>query len=273
MSMAQTGGALDNGGAVNDNYTHRGAGMTLRSEATHFEMVPHWIMDHPEITGNAIRLYLLLRRYGDKNGVSFPGRKRLADDLRIAINTLDVAKDLLVQIGALRVEERLIEGSREQSTNLYTVVWEGSKIDSPPTQKLHDPLPKNWVHPYPKIGEGTNTQLTTYPTNQDKNMFDQFWNAYPRKSGKKAAERAWMSATLKDSPEEIIIAARKYRDDPNRIDQYTKHPATWLNQGCWEDDPLPSREPVTKIEAKHEQRRNLIQWAINQDQQRGELEA
>jgi hypothetical protein len=104
-------------------------------------------------------------------------------------------------------------------------------------------------------------------------MFDQFWAAYPRKAGKQAARKAWTQAVKQAPASAVILGAVRYADDPNRVDQYTKHPATWLNAGCWEDDPLPSRHPVTKIEAKQQQRRDLIQWAVQQDQQRGEIEA
>jgi hypothetical protein len=40
----------------------------------------------------------------------------------------------------------------------------------------------------------------------------------------------------------------RYRDDPNRVQEFTKHPATWLNGDCWLDDPLPPRERAGKSE-------------------------
>lgn len=220
-------------------------------EPVRFEMVPHWIMDHPSVTGNAIRLYLLLRRYADRDGVCYPGRRRLAEGLRIAVNTLDAAKDVLVEIGALSVTER------DYETNLYTVHWEQ------PDQKLTPPLPKNCTTPYPKIGYQTNTQRTnTQITTYDR--FDDFWSAYPRKAGKQAARKAWATALRTVSADVIIAGAVRYADDPNRVDQYTKHPATWLNAGCWDDEPLPLRV-AGKVEQRQQQRTNLLQWAIEQD--------
>jgi hypothetical protein len=64
--------------------------------------------------------------------------------------------------------------------------------------------------------------------------FDEFWQAYPKKVGKQDARRAWARATRSTDPDKIIDVVRRY---PFREDRtYVKHPATWLNDGCWEDD-------------------------------------
>jgi uncharacterized protein YdaU (DUF1376 family) len=64
--------------------------------------------------------------------------------------------------------------------------------------------------------------------------FQDFWSAYPRKAGKAAAERAWAKAMRVTTAEAIGAALRaaKWPDDP----QYIPHPATWLNQGRWDDE-------------------------------------
>jgi hypothetical protein len=72
--------------------------------------------------------------------------------------------------------------------------------------------------------------------------FEAFWDAYPRKVGKKAASAAFDKARKVASLQTICQAAARYRDDPNRDDAYTAHPTTWLNEGRWEDQtPLPNR--------------------------------
>jgi len=119
-------------------------------------------------------------------------------------------------------------------------------------------------------GEGEGEGIGSLIKKDEK--FAEFWDTYPRKAGKQAAQRAWKTAITKANPEQIIIAAGTFRHDPNREDQYTPHPATWLNQGRWDDEPLPSRQPVTKAEVKQQQRVNLIEWAMQQDQRQGEIE-
>lgn len=66
--------------------------------------------------------------------------------------------------------------------------------------------------------------------------FEDFWAVYPRRVAKKAARRAWEKALKDATPAEIIRGAERYRDSPSRSPRYTKHPSTWLNGGCWEDE-------------------------------------
>jgi hypothetical protein len=76
--------------------------------------------------------------------------------------------------------------------------------------------------------------------------FEAFWQEYPRKVGKKQALKAWQAA-LKDAAAEAIIAgAVRLAADPNRVPQFTPHPATWLNRGGWDDEPLPARGDTRK---------------------------
>lgn len=70
--------------------------------------------------------------------------------------------------------------------------------------------------------------------------FDDFWNAYPLKTGKPSARKAWERAVKRDDPAKIIEGAKRYAADPNRDARYTKHPGPWLNDDRWQDAPLPS---------------------------------
>lgn len=77
--------------------------------------------------------------------------------------------------------------------------------------------------------------------------FEAFWDAFPsdRKGAKKQCAQKFATAVQEGvDPEEIILAAERYRDDPNREPQYTVSPHRWLNEGRWESGPLPSRTPT-----------------------------
>ena len=71
--------------------------------------------------------------------------------------------------------------------------------------------------------------------------FDEFWSVYPRKVGKQDAAKVYARCLKIATPEQILAGAKRYADDPNRLAQYTAHPATWLNRGSWEDESLPKR--------------------------------
>lgn len=71
--------------------------------------------------------------------------------------------------------------------------------------------------------------------------FEAFWTAYPRKVGKKAALGAFQKARKLATVQQLCTGAARYAADPNREDAFTAHPTTWLNEGRWDDDPLPDR--------------------------------
>ncbi len=75
------------------------------------------------------------------------------------------------------------------------------------------------------------------PTGESR--FNEFWEAYPKKTGKKAALKAWKNAKVTAELFEQIMAAvakAKKSDQWNRNSgQFIPHPATWLNQGRWDD--------------------------------------
>ena len=85
--------------------------------------------------------------------------------------------------------------------------------------------------------------------------FEAFWAAYPNKVGKAGARRKFHEILTKGqaTASEMIEGAKYYREyqavkDPNR--QYTKHPETWLNKGCW-----PDRPPIPDGPHAHSNRR------------------
>jgi hypothetical protein len=68
--------------------------------------------------------------------------------------------------------------------------------------------------------------------------FEQFWREYPRKVAKEAAKRAWAAAIKRGTtPAALIAGAQRYAIERQGQDpKFTKHPATWLNGGCWMDE-------------------------------------
>jgi hypothetical protein len=71
--------------------------------------------------------------------------------------------------------------------------------------------------------------------------FAAFYGVYPKHVGRKAAEAAWVKALKGGAdPDTVIAGAQRYAEERfGQEPRYTKAPATWLNQGCWEDDPQP----------------------------------
>lgn len=78
------------------------------------------------------------------------------------------------------------------------------------------------------------------PNPQD--LFDSFWDEYPRRVGKESARKAFLKAMKRSVPSEIIAGAVRLAQDPNLPDmQFVPHPATWLNRDGWDDEPYPAK--------------------------------
>jgi hypothetical protein len=82
-------------------------------------------------------------------------------------------------------------------------------------------------------------------------QFLDFWQAVPLKRGKRKAQKAWLNAVKRlaqndgqntaQAQAQILAGMVRYRDDPNRRDEFTKYAEGWLNGDGWEDEPLPAR--------------------------------
>lgn len=73
----------------------------------------------------------------------------------------------------------------------------------------------------------------------DVDEFDEFWRTYPRRKEPKRARTAWDRAIKRGTdPADIIEGARRYAAEKASTEpRFVKHPATWLNGGCWDDEP------------------------------------
>ena len=76
------------------------------------------------------------------------------------------------------------------------------------------------------------------PTGVD--LFDEFWKAYPNKVGKDAARKAFDKRKVKRELLDLMLTAiaaqrltKKWTDDAG---QYIPNPATWINEGRWQDE-------------------------------------
>lgn len=77
-------------------------------------------------------------------------------------------------------------------------------------------------------------------TEENKNAFETFWSAYPKKVGKGTAEAAWANADMPEL-EVILKSLQKAKQSPAWIKEkgaYIPHPSTWLNQRRWEDSGM-----------------------------------
>ncbi|NUS00402.1 MAG: hypothetical protein HOV67_34700 [Kribbellaceae bacterium] len=107
-------------------------------------------------------------------------------------------------------------------------------------------VPPQWVG-QPQLTPATTAtpelplNCQTHTTRDRDAEFDAFWKAYPKRVSKAGARTKWDAAIKRGiDPAVILAGAQRYATERAGADpRYTKHPTTWLNQGCWDDEPQP----------------------------------
>jgi hypothetical protein len=65
-------------------------------------------------------------------------------------------------------------------------------------------------------------------------LFEEFWIAYDSKLSRKLCHTKFMALSY-EICEKCVVAAKKYSASITDR-KFKKHPGTWLNQGCWDDE-------------------------------------
>lgn len=93
--------------------------------------------------------------------------------------------------------------------------------------------------------------------------FDEFWQSYPHKVGKKAALSAWKklkpNAGLRAKIMESLQTQKSSHQWRRENGRYIPNPATWLNQGRWDDQLDP---PNTRTEGGTSYEPDFSKWEL-----------
>ena len=128
-----------------------------------------------------------------------------------------------------------------------------------------------------KKSRSTVTKSVTQPVTRldksrgDKNKkpptpFDIWYSAYPRKAKPDRAERAYEKAVKQTTHEHLLLRAQQFAEANRKTEQkYIPHPSTWLNDGCWKQDPAEYLDPKeldkrrrAEAEKRSEQQRDTV---------------
>jgi hypothetical protein len=213
------------------------------------------VLNHSRAQGTE-KLVLIGIANHDGDGGAWPSIETLARYANVSERSVQRALAKLVDLG--EIEVMLQAGGNQQTRadqrpNLYRILVspngvtsasprEGNGVTSV-TQRgdIHDANGVTPTSPEPSLEPSIEPPIDIDHHRFATAHFNTFWNIYPRKVGKVAALAAFRKACQQVDPLVIHAAAARFRDDPNRLDEFTPHPTTWLNQGRWDDDPLPAR--------------------------------
>lgn len=90
---------------------------------------------------------------------------------------------------------------------------------------------------------GNERTQAAQPSAEIEAQFEAFWVKYPLKKAKAAALKAYRAVITKGlaTHDQLMAGVLRYAAERSGQDpRWTKHPATWLNGGCWSDEPTTS---------------------------------
>ena len=136
-----------------------------------------------------------------------------------------------------------------------TPVPEGRKVRIPKLTDQLSPEDQRTLREFDqRDGTGIYQAVTPKPKSRAaagvdaESAFAEFWAAYPRKKAKERARKAFAAARERGVDAATLIngakryAAQRVAEEPTDLvkrERYTLYPATWLNDGAW-DDEFPS---------------------------------
>lgn len=96
-------------------------------------------------------------------------------------------------------------------------------------KRVAQPLPKQPIH----------KDISKYNKDTKDSAFFIFWQAYPKKVGKDLALKTWLKK--KPNIDEILNALQWQINCDQWVKGYIPNPATYLNEGRWQDEPVTER--------------------------------
>jgi hypothetical protein len=228
-----------------------------KTESVKFTALPNWVVRDPSYTANTFRFLAYLLSHEDGYEITYDQIERETGLGRWAINE---AAKLLTQFGWIEVSQPVAENGRFLAKSWIIKAPTGvGHSATEPTRNGSIPL-RNSQRSIRKQSFKKTTNTRTQKEQPSVDAFDQFWEAYPRKLDKAKARTAFAKALGVSDLIDILSGTLSYRDDPNRLDQFTKYPATWLNAESWNNDPLPHDPRAEKERDSIEQDRIKKEW-------------
>ena len=203
----------------------------------YFAIIPEWVL-FSGVSANAIRLYCVLNRHANKKGECFPTRKTLSQEMNgVSEKTTDRAMDELSAIGAIIVFHR--KNGEEYTSNLYQVVTTNPRGVGTPVP----PRPPTDVEQTKAIEPKPLKDIQVDKVAQSLAAFETFWEAYPRKDGRKNSTTAFNRALKVATLAEILAGVERLKAE-KRDPKFIPLASSWLNGERWTDE---GANPVTEV--------------------------
>lgn len=178
----------------------------------------------------------------------YDGRPAIIKNMLFPLKEKLTTQTVLNAINNLASAELVVLYEFEGKPYLYLPGW--NEHQTVRAKKSKYPAPGDSVKTSANICKQMHADVPVIQSNTESNSlsesesnseragaFERFWAVYPKKVGKEAARRAFAKVRV---PTESLIAAveaqKRSLQWGKENGRFIPNPATWLNQGRWEDD-------------------------------------
>lgn len=213
-----------------------------------------WAFKQRGLTDAQFRLLVVLADCHNPARGCFPTQEYLSAECEMSERKVRDILHSLEQSGVIACERRANEYGHRTGTN-YVFAFESlpakSRKSGKPTGRITSAYRQNYVKPTGNclpvdieaepvkepVKEPVNNPIVPLQVIQGfiVTEFDDFWRAYPRKTDKSEARKAFAKAIRKVPLSEMLAAidrARQHWKDP----KFIPHATTWLNRERWNDE-------------------------------------
>lgn len=212
------------------------------------------VMRHSSVSGTPLAILLMLAHYANRDGEAWPSMPTLAQHANVDVRSVKRAIKQLSDTGHIEV---IGHGRCNQNRYLISMHSRDASVpsDSGDADVTSDTdVPTGRDVDVPIVGTPVSPNTLRNTTNQPlygamevmDDLFERFWQAYPKRAGanpKAPARKKFLTKAKTTDPEFIIRAAERYADDVDereRTDRrysrdFVCQAQTWLNQERWSE--------------------------------------
>ena len=215
-----------------------------------------WMVTDLGLKGNELLIYAIIY------GFTQDGEHRFKGSLNYLASWTNSTKQGMIKAIKKLIEKNLIVKKEIWENNVKFCEYYVTKFNTTIKQSLTDGIKQSLTNnidnnKLDNIYSTENNQDENQVANQDEKLNEYFETFYKKYPNKKAKQKAYTSfcAIFKNKKatfEQLMQGLDKYiaHINQNKIEKsYIKHPSTWLNQGCWEDE-YEEQSEEDKIRAK-----------------------
>lgn len=230
----------------------------------YFSQLPHYILNHSTAIDQA--LYWQMKRYSGESGKCFATQETLMKKLGIGRKAYNKSLQYLLSRKWIKYIGMTPGKTRPIKTYAITDIWKLNilnyeKIPAErtvsskkiPAERTGDTGQKNSKIQARRTVEEELTK-EEHINNIYSDDFISFYIAYPVHKAKVTAYKAWTRSKTKPSLKVLLAAIEEQKKSRAWKEGFIPHPATWLNQGRWEDEI----EKESAVQGFSDEEKNMV---------------